>query len=185
MTTTARRFLVVAEKAAGPPFGGSAKPFGTKPQGGADAMPVVPDEEIVEDEELVEEEVATHEWAGDLINESVDTPTDPAAAFRTFAGTEGETAWLDRADDGTLTGWVQDADGSIYRYSDADAWAIDVDEAGMIAGGAEPMEDEEVLDEEAMDVEDGTAAGGEDLGQDDFLMEGKQVVLRAVVPPHH
>jgi hypothetical protein len=40
-----------------------------------------------------------------------------------------------------------------------------------------------MLDEEQMDVEDGSA--GEDLGQDDFLMEGKQVVLRAVVPPHH
>lgn len=92
------------------------------------------------------EEVAQHEWAGDLYEEG--DQSDPAEAFARFRGASGESAWLDRAPDGTLTGWIQDADGSIYRYTDADAFAVDVDHAEM-----EPVADDEgvgdVLEDEA------------------------------------
>lgn len=74
-------------------------------------------------------EAQVHEWAGDAYEE--DDVSDPAAAFASLSGVAGEQAWLDRHDDGTLVGWVRDADGTVYRYTDADAWAIDVEDAGM------------------------------------------------------
>ncbi len=77
-----------------------------------------------------DEQVEQHEWAGDLIIDSNEV-TDPSMAFAVFQGAEGETAWLDRADDGTITCWVRDADDSVYRYSDPEAWAVDVDDSGM------------------------------------------------------
>jgi hypothetical protein len=40
-----------------------------------------------------------------------------------------------KAEDGTLTGWVRDETGQVWRYSDTDAWAIDVDDAGMTQTG--------------------------------------------------
>jgi hypothetical protein len=98
------------------------------------------------------EEVAEHEWAGDLYTEP--DVSDPGAAFASFSGDNGEQAWLDRADDGTLTGWVRDADGqSVSRYSDVDAWAIDVDQAAMQEGAAAPVDGA---------AEDPTAVGGVD-----------------------
>ncbi len=178
------RYLVVVEgKATAPPSGGSAKPFGTKPQGGADAMPDVPvEDEFLEDEdEVVEDEVATHEWSGDLIDEGVEEVSDLAVAFSSFTGTEGETAWLDRADDGTLTAWVRDADGSVYRYSDVDAWAVDVDDAQMVRSDAEPPTEDEPLDEEPLPEDEMAAEDG--TGDVPDFMEGKAVgVLRVVRP---
>lgn len=120
------------------------------------------DEMAAEEEELgdeldptvdpMDQEIAEHEWAGDIVDDE-SVITDPSVSFRSFTGAEGETAWLDRADDGTLTGWIQDADGTTYRYADADAWAIDVDDAGMSAGGEEEEFEEDPLAEE-MPVED-------------------------------
>ncbi|MEU9925145.1 hypothetical protein AB0H51_28320 [Streptomyces griseoluteus] len=80
-------------------------------------------------------------WAGDEYDEGDES--DPAQAFAAFSGPSNEQAWLDKADDGTLTGWVRDETGQVYRYSDPDAWAIDVDDAGMaqtggIGGQADP-----------------------------------------------
>ncbi|MFF4188091.1 hypothetical protein ACFYZ9_33345 [Streptomyces sp. NPDC001691] len=68
-------------------------------------------------------------WAGDPYDEGDES--DPAQANSAFSGPGGEEAWLDKAPDGTLTGWVRDETGQVWRYSDADAWAIDVDDAGM------------------------------------------------------
>ncbi|MCG8971757.1 hypothetical protein [Streptomyces sp. CL12-4] len=68
-------------------------------------------------------------WAGDLYSEGDET--DPDAAFAAYTGSNGEQAWLDQAQDGTLTGWVRDGDGQVWRYTDADAWALDVDGAQM------------------------------------------------------
>ncbi|MFE2157103.1 hypothetical protein ACFW9M_04730 [Streptomyces lydicus] len=68
-------------------------------------------------------------WSGDMYDEGDET--DPAAAFAAYQGTDGEEAWLDQAPDGTLTGWVRDATGQVWRYSDPDVWAIDVDDAQM------------------------------------------------------
>lgn len=75
----------------------------------------------------------TPSWAGD--QDDTGDETDPADAYVSFTGPGGEQAWLDRHPDGTLTGWVRAGDGTIYRYSDADAWAIDVDDAGMTKTG--------------------------------------------------
>ncbi len=205
------RYLVVVEgKATPPPTGGTAKPFGTKPQGGADAMPVVPEEDaFLEDAEVVEDDVATHVWSGDLVDEGLEEVSDPAMAFSSFTGAEGETAWLDRADDGTLTAYVRDADGSVYRYSDVDAWAVDVDDAQMIRGeaGVEPGMEDELVEEEAlpegdMALEDGSAMEepvdedplGEELPESDpddedekdvpDFMQGKAAAVIRVVRPH-
>ncbi|WP_433860158.1 hypothetical protein [Streptomyces kronopolitis] len=72
-------------------------------------------------------------WAGDVYDEGDET--DPAQAYTAFSGPAGEQAWLDKAEDGTLTGWVRDETGQVWRYSDPDAWAIDVDDAGMSETG--------------------------------------------------
>ncbi|MGC5042490.1 hypothetical protein ACLQ16_04135 [Streptomyces albidoflavus] len=68
-------------------------------------------------------------WSGDMYDEG--DGTDPAAAFAAYKGAGGEEAWLDQAPDGTLTGWVRDATGQVWRYTDPDVWAIDVDDARM------------------------------------------------------
>ncbi|MGA5127722.1 hypothetical protein ACPCAG_31025 [Streptomyces pseudogriseolus] len=68
-------------------------------------------------------------WAGDMYDEGDET--DPADSFSAYTGSNGEQAWLDRAPDGTLTGWVRDSTGQVWRYTDPDAWAIDVDGAHM------------------------------------------------------
>lgn len=79
-------------------------------------------------------------WAGDMYDEGDES--DPASAFAAYTGTAGEEAWLDQAADGTLTGWVRDSTGQVWRYADADAWAIDVDDAQMTRthGGGAPAE---------------------------------------------
>lgn len=127
--------------------------------------------------QAAEEVVEQHEWAGDLFEDG--SETDPAEAFARFNGGGGEEAWLDRAEDGTLTGWVRDTDGSVYRYSDVDAWAVDADEATMTrvdpaaepaaVEGAEPAEGTEdpaegdPLEEEKDLTEDPDAALDDDL----------------------
>lgn len=68
-------------------------------------------------------------WAGDVYDEGDET--DPAQAYAALSGPNGEQAWLDKAEDGTLTGWVRDEAGQVWRYSNPDTWAIDVDDAGM------------------------------------------------------
>ncbi|MEU2968939.1 hypothetical protein ABZ687_28680 [Streptomyces ardesiacus] len=68
-------------------------------------------------------------WAGDLYTEGDETTPDNA--FAAYTGVDGEQAWLDQAPDGTLTGWVLDSDSQVWRYTDPDAWATDVDGAQM------------------------------------------------------
>jgi hypothetical protein len=68
-------------------------------------------------------------WAGDMYDEGDET--DPADSWSAYTGSNGEQAWLDRAPDGTLTGWVRDGTGQVWRYTDPDAWALDVDGAHM------------------------------------------------------
>lgn len=72
-------------------------------------------------------------WAGDVYDEGDES--DPAQAYASFSGPSGEQAWLDKAEDGTLTGWVRDETGQVWRYADPEAWAIDVDDAGMSETG--------------------------------------------------
>jgi hypothetical protein len=98
-------------------------------------------------------------WAGDEYNEGDET--NPDDAFAAYTGSDGEQAWLDEAQDGTLTGWVRDSTGQVWRYTDPDAWAIDVDGAQMTRthgpegdgttdptapGGQAPAEDRGVQD---------------------------------------
>lgn len=68
-------------------------------------------------------------WSGDPYEEG--PVSDPEAAYARFGG-DGEDveAWLDRGEDGTLIGWLREG-GDLYRYSDAEAWALDVDGAQM------------------------------------------------------
>jgi hypothetical protein len=84
------------------------------------------------------------QWAGDPYDEGDETPPEDPSVTSRFSDPNGEEAWLERAQDGTLTGWVRDATGQVYRYSDADAWAIDVDDAGLTpsgGGGGQPAPD--------------------------------------------
>lgn len=97
-------------------------------------------------------------WAGDLYEEG--DQSDPVDAFAAFTGGEGQTAWLDRAADGTLTGWVQDGD-SVYRYTDPQAWATDVDGASMSRAG-ELGGDESDPADPADEPVDGDAVEGEE-----------------------
>ncbi|MEU8540897.1 hypothetical protein AB0C52_13070 [Streptomyces sp. NPDC048717] len=68
-------------------------------------------------------------WSGDPYDAGDET--DPDDAFAAYKGAGGEEAWLDQAPDGTLTGWVRDKSGQVWRYTDPNAWAIDVDDAPM------------------------------------------------------
>jgi hypothetical protein len=106
-------------------------------------------------------------WAGDVYDEGDET--DPAQAYAALSGPNGEQAWLDKAEDGTLTGWVRDETGQVWRYSDPDAWAIDVDDAGMQETGGthgEPPagdgQDPAATDPAAADPGADPAAGEED-----------------------
>lgn len=104
-------------------------------------------------------------WAGDVYDEGDET--DPTLAYAAFSGQSGEQAWLDKAEDGTLTGWVRDETGQVWRYSDPDAWAIDVDDAGMAqtgGGAAAGAEAEQQPTGEAPDPS--TAPPGEGLPLD-------------------
>jgi hypothetical protein len=67
-------------------------------------------------------------WSGDMYDEGDET--EPEEAFAAYTG-NGEQAWLDQAPDGTLTGWVRDSTGQVWRYTNVDAWATDVDDAQM------------------------------------------------------
>ncbi|MEV8344559.1 hypothetical protein [Streptomyces niveus] len=70
-------------------------------------------------------------WAGDEYGEGDETDPDGPDSWCAYAGSGGEQAWLDKAPDGTLTGWVRDGDGQVWRYTDPDAWSTDVDGAQM------------------------------------------------------
>lgn len=74
-------------------------------------------------------------WSGDVYETGA--PSDPEAAYARFHGQvdspTGQVevdAWLDRAPDGTLIGWVTQ-DGLLWRYTDPEAWALDVDGADL------------------------------------------------------
>lgn len=99
---------------AAPPMEGTP-PEGANPEEPSEA-PAPPDDD-------------SRPWAGDLYSKGDET--DPDDAFAAYSGSGGEQAWLDQAPDGTLTGWVRDSDGQVWRYTDADAWATDVDGAQM------------------------------------------------------
>lgn len=119
-------------------------------------------------------------WAGDLYEEGDET--DPVEAFAAFTGDDGVTAWLDVAADGTKTGWVKDGE-QVYRYSDPNAWALDVDGANMArAGELDTPEGEDAVDGEdpaadpAADPDaDGDAAGDTDADGDGLPDEDVQV----------
>ncbi|NEW73750.1 hypothetical protein [Streptomyces rhizosphaericus] len=98
-----------------------------------------PDEEVPEPAETPDggpadpaqgsEDDSGRPWSGDMYDEGDET--DASAAFAAYKGANGEEAWLDQAPDGTLTGWVRDDVGQVWRYTDPDVWAIDVDDAQM------------------------------------------------------
>ncbi|MEU5181139.1 hypothetical protein AB0G49_13915 [Streptomyces longwoodensis] len=106
------------------------------------SVKALPQDPAAQDQDPAAEQPPAHQpphqddarpWAGDAYDEGDES--DPGQAFAAFSGQSGEQAWLDKAEDGTLTGWVRDVDGQVYRYSDPDAWAIDVDDAGMAQTG--------------------------------------------------
>ncbi|MFD9190405.1 hypothetical protein ACFWCA_19505 [Streptomyces phaeochromogenes] len=70
-------------------------------------------------------------WAGDEYNEGDETDPEGPEAWAAYSGSGGEQAWLDKGPDGTLTGWIRDGDGQVWRYTDPDAWSTDVDGAQM------------------------------------------------------
>ncbi|MFE2723912.1 hypothetical protein [Kitasatospora sp. NPDC059327] len=113
-----------------PPAPGSPAPAGQDP-----AAAEMPKSQTPADD--------ARQWAGDPYDEGDEPqPDDPSITAR-FSDPAGEEAWLERAPDGTLTGWLRDPSGQVYRYSDPDAWAVDVDDAGLSpAGDATPAEEQ-------------------------------------------
>lgn len=113
------------------------------------------------------------QWAGDAYNEGDEPQPDDASVTSHFGDQNGEEAWLQRADDGTLTGWVRDATGQVYRYSDADAWAIDVDDAGMSpsSGGSTDAAPADGQDPNADPNQDPQAAPNADPNQDPSMTD--------------
>lgn len=112
-------------------------------------------DEDVSDEEDVEpdDDMEGRQWSGDPYVEGDET--DPSQAFAVFTSPDGDEAWLDRAPDGTLTGWVRNAEGEVWRYTDVDAWAVDVDDAGMTrADVAQEEPDEDSEEDEEPDEEE-------------------------------
>lgn len=116
-------------------------------------------------------------WAGNPYDEA-EGVTDPADSFAMFGQDGGEQAWLDRAPDGTLTGWVRDATGQVYRYSDPQAWAIDVDDSGM--AGTTPPEQAAVEPDPAAGAAPTSSAAGTSADAPDLFasMEGKSAPHR-------
>src|SRR5690606_5935551 len=112
--------------------------------------PAVPTEDEQDEQVMDDVDPNTREWAGDEYTEG-DEP-DPLDSFGALTGTDGSEAWLERRDDGSLLGWVRDSrDDRVYRYTDPEAWAADVDGAQMARvpgvgdappAGGEPMEGE-------------------------------------------
>lgn len=96
-------------------------------------------------------------WSGDLYEQ--DDASDPVEAFAAFTGEEGVTSWLDVGPDGTLTGWVRDGE-ELYRYTDPEAWALDVDGAAMQRAGELGTDDEAVDGEPPAEGEE--SVDGED-----------------------
>ncbi|MDI3407671.1 hypothetical protein [Streptomyces cavernicola] len=96
-------------------------------EGPAEEPPAVEDESSEEAPPAPEDDARP--WSGDMYDAGDET--EPSAAFAAYKGANGEDAWLDQAPDGTLTGWVRDATGQVWRYTNPDVWAIDVDDAQM------------------------------------------------------
>jgi hypothetical protein len=129
---------------------------------------------------------APQPFSGDVYTEGDET--DPAEAFAHLKGEDGTEAWLDHDPQGTIVGWVRTPDGTVYRYSDPAAWAIDADDAGLhkvggtMDGGAPaeaetPAEDAGEPGEETPPAADGESVDGEEPGLDNrnkrFSFEGK------------
>jgi len=103
-------------------------------------------------------------WSGDVYQEGDEST--PEQSQWSFTGDGGEEAWLDRSADGTITGWVRDPDGTVYRYTDPDAWAVDVDDAGLApSGGGDVAEGEPVEGEDPNAADDPTQ--GDDYADED------------------
>ncbi|MFI5990275.1 hypothetical protein ACIBAC_00275 [Streptomyces sp. NPDC051362] len=107
-------------------------------------------------------------WAGDEYNEGDETDPNGPQSWSAFTGSNGEQAWLDKGTDGTLTGWVRDATGQVWRYTDPDAWALDVD-------GAQMTQTHHNGEDSAQPAVDG-ASGGQppgDRGKQDLMFAGQ------------
>ncbi|MFG2408760.1 hypothetical protein ACGFR8_31340 [Streptomyces brevispora] len=111
----------------GDPAASPADPAAEPPAEGSESAAPLPSEEPTAEVEPPPDD--SRPWAGDMYDEGDET--DPADSWSAYTGSNGEQAWLDRAPDGTLTGWVRDGTGQVWRYTDPDAWAIDVDGAQM------------------------------------------------------
>ena len=148
-----------------PLFPDEAPPAAQQDTGAEEIAPAAPPERDPE----------APQWAGDLYEEGDET--SPEQAFGSFTGQDGETAWLDKDErDGTLIGWLRTADGAVYRYVDADAWAQDVDDAGMTMASG-PTAPPEAGDE-------GAPAEQAAEGEDELLPpepEGKSLAYRLVL----
>jgi hypothetical protein len=107
-------------------------------------------------------------WAGDEYNEGEETDPDGPLSWSAFTGGNGEQAWLDKAQDGTLTGWVRDSTGQVWRYTDPDAWALDVD-------GAHMTQTHHNGEDNAQAAGDGTQGGQppDDRGKQDLMFAGQ------------
>ncbi|MYW67150.1 hypothetical protein GTY65_24225 [Streptomyces sp. SID8379] len=121
-----------ADLAADPMADPAADPTAESPQespteGAADEE--MPDGDTSDDSAAAGPQDDARPWSGDMYDEGDET--DPASAFAAYKGAAGEEAWLDQAPDGTLTGWVRDTGGQVWRYTDPDVWAMDVDDAQM------------------------------------------------------
>jgi hypothetical protein len=94
-------------------------------------------------------------FSGDVYDEGDET--DPANAYAHLKGEDGTEGWLDHDDDGTVTGWVRTPDGTVYRYTDPQSWAIDVDDAGLRRDGGEsaPADGEEIPEGGEADTDGG------------------------------
>jgi hypothetical protein len=95
-------------------------------------------------------------WSGDEVQPGEEgvMPSDPAAAYARFVGDDGLTAWFDKLEDGTLVGWVREADGSVFRYVDPMAWAKDVEAADLVEDTGEDLtgDTDDMTDDEEVDV---------------------------------
>ncbi|MFF4902261.1 hypothetical protein [Streptomyces sp. NPDC001068] len=150
-----------AEDPTAPPEDPSASPAGDAPPEGdgtgqepADAPPQPEDD--------------SRPWAGDEYNEGDETDPNGPQSWSAFTGSNGEQAWLDKAQDGTLTGWVRDSSGQVWRYTDPDAWALDVD-------GAQMTQTHHNGEDNAQAAGDGTQGGQapDDRGKQDLMFAGQ------------
>jgi len=168
-----------AEQAAEP----TEAPVEGDPAEEASETPAEEDAEPTDDGDEHADPNAPQPFSGDVYTEGDET--DPAQAFAHLKGEDGTEAWLDHSPQGTIVGWVRTPDGTVYRYSDPAAWAIDADDAGLhkvggTMGGDAPAdkpEDAEKPSDETPAEDSGEPVDGEQPGLDNrnkrFSFEGK------------